>query len=98
LKRSKVKSRIEHRVAGSDSSDNAFAMMTVTELLLVNNNIAMANLIAKASQMINDVVAPNRDYRHGGRRPKALFCHHEALHCIRRDYFGILGGLTTPIF
>jgi hypothetical protein len=47
--------------------------------------------------MINDVVAPNQDYRHGGRRPKALFCHHEALHCIRRDHFGIPGDLTTPI-
>ncbi len=84
----------------SDSSDDDFDMMTVAVLLLVNSNIAMANLIAKAkhSQMINDVVAPNQDYRHGGRRPKALFCHHEALHCIGRDYFGIPGDLTTPIF
>ena len=84
----------------SDSSEEDFDMMTVTVLLLVNNNIAMANLIAKAkhSQMINDVVAPNQDYRHGGRRPKALFCHHEALHCIWRDYFGIPGDLTAPIF
>ena len=72
----------------SDSSDDDFDMMTVVVLLLVNNNIAMANLIAEAkhSQMINDVVAPNQDYRHGGRRPKALFCHHEALHCIGWDY------------
>jgi hypothetical protein len=40
----------------SDSSEEDFDMMTVTVLLLVNNNIAMVNLIAKAkhSQMIND--------------------------------------------
>ena len=52
----------------SDSSDEDFDMMTFTVLLLINNNIAMANLIAEAkhSQMINDVVAPNQDYRHGG--------------------------------
>jgi hypothetical protein len=47
----------------SDSSNNNFDMMTVTVLLLINKNIAMVNLIAKAkhSQMINDVVTPNED-------------------------------------
>ena len=82
------------------SDDNFDMMAVVAVVLLVNYNNAMANLIAEANhtQMINDVVAPNQDYRHGGRRPKALFRYHEALHCIRRDYFGIPGDLTTPIF
>ena len=81
-------------------SDDNFDMMAVAVLLLVNNNIAVENLIAEANhtQLINDVVAPNQDYRHGRRRPKALFCHHEALHCIWMDYFGIPGAVTTPIF
>jgi hypothetical protein len=58
-------------------------------------------LIAEADheqQMINDVIAPNQHYRNKPRRPKTLFCHHEALHCILRDYLGIPGDLTTPVF
>ena len=75
--------------------------MAVAVLVVVNNNIAITNLlIAKANheQMINDVIAPNQHYRIEPRRPKALFCHHEALHCILRDYLGIPGDLMTPIF
>ena len=82
-------------------SDDDLDMMAVAVLLLLNySNIAMANLIDEANhtQMVNEVVAPNQDYRHERRRPKAIFRHHEALHCIRRDYFGIPGDLTTPIF
>ncbi len=38
----------------SDSSDDDFDMMTVTVLLFVNDNIAMANLIAEAKHSQND--------------------------------------------
>jgi Plant transposon protein len=81
-------------------SDDEFDMMAVAVLVVVNNNIAITNSIANDhhQQMINDVIAPNQQYRNGPRRPKALFRHHEALHCIRRDYLGIPGDLTTPIF
>ena len=91
----------------SDSSSNAiewsddeFDMMAVAVMVVVNNSIAITNLIAEANheQMINDVIAPNQHYRNEPSRPKALFCHHEALHCILRDYLGIPGDLTTPIF
>ena len=36
------------------SSDDDFDMMTVTVLLFVNDNIAMANLIAEAKHSQND--------------------------------------------
>ena len=32
------------------------------------------------------------------RQPKRKFRHDEALHCIKRDYMGILGDPSTPIF
>ena len=93
---------------GSSDSSNAidwidddFEMMAVVVfLLLVNNMAIMAYLIAEENytQMVNEVVAPDQDNRHGGRKPKAIFRHHEAFHCIQRDYFGIPGDLTTPIF
>jgi hypothetical protein len=71
-----------HSSSSDDSSDKSnatewlddnFDVMTVTILLLVTNIAAMANLNAEAkhTQMINDVVAPKQDYRHGGRRLKA---------------------------
>ena len=83
------------------SDDDEFDMMAVAMLVVLNNNIAITNLIAKQAnheQMINDVIAPNQHYRNKPRRPKALFYHHEALHCILRDYLGIPGDLTIPIF
>jgi hypothetical protein len=43
-------------------------------------------------------MTPNQDFRHLPRQPKAMFRHEEALFCIGRDYFGIPGDLTTPIF
>ena len=38
------------------------------------------------------------DHRILPRNPKRKFRHQEALHCINRDYMGILGDLSTPIF
>ena len=41
---------------------------------------------------------PKVDHRTLPRKKKREFRHDEALHCIRRDYLGIMGDLTTPIF
>ena len=38
------------------------------------------------------------DHRNLPRNPKRQFRHDEALHCIRRDYTGIVGDPSTPIF
>ena len=38
------------------------------------------------------------DHRHFPRNPKRKFRHDEAVHCIKRDYLGIEGDLSTPIF
>ena len=49
-------------------------------------------------RMINDVIMPNQDYRRQPRQAKALFRHNEAVWCIQRDFLGIPGDPTTPIF
>ena len=41
---------------------------------------------------------PKIDHRLLPRKPRRQFRHDEALHCIKRDYLGIEGDLTTPIF
>ena len=41
---------------------------------------------------------PKINHRWFPRNAKRFFRHEEALHCIRRDYMGIDGDLTTPIF
>jgi hypothetical protein len=49
-------------------------------------------------RMINDVITPSQDYRRQPRQAKALFRHNGAVWCIQRDFLGISGDLTTPIF
>ena len=41
---------------------------------------------------------PKVDHSILPRNPKRKFRHDEALHCINRDYLGISGDLSTPIF
>ena len=95
---------------GSDSSTNAIAwsddefdiMAVAMVLVVVNSNIAITNLIGRAKanheQMIkNDAIAHNQHYRNEPRRPKALYCQHEVLHCILRDFLGIPGDLPDGL-
>jgi hypothetical protein len=81
-------------------------MMAASVLIVVNNKAAIMNMTMLACQqadqdrmrMINNVMMPNQDYRRQPRRAKALFHHNEAEWCIQRDFLGIPGDLTTPIF
>ena len=72
--------------------------------VVLNNNVTVINHMICIRhkehfiQEYNAILTPNQDYRHLPRNPKRLFRHDEALYCIRRDYFGIEGDLTTPIF
>ena len=92
-----------HEVDRDDDSE----MMAAAVLVVVNNNIAIMNMMMLARQeqedqdrmrMINNVMMPNQDYRRQPRQAKALFRHDEAVWCIQRDFLGIPGDLTTPIF
>ena len=90
----------------SDGEDDLWnddmALMTVIQVVM-NNNMALYNSLEShheqdVSETVEDILRPNQDYRHLPRNPKAIFRHDEALSCIQRDYFGIPGDLTTPIF
>ena len=92
-----------HAVDWDDDTD----MMAAAVLVVVNTNTAIMNRIMlahqeqqehKRLQLMNDILTPNQAYRHQPRQPKAIFRHHEALWCIQRDYLGIPGDSTTPIF
>jgi hypothetical protein len=87
--------------------DDDSEMMAAAVLVVVNNNVAIMNMMMLAHQeqedqdrmrMINDVITPNQDYRRQPRQAKALFRHNEAVWCIQRDFLGIPGDPTTPIF
>ena len=87
--------------------DDDSEMMAAAVLVVVNNNVAIMNMMMLAHQeqedqdrirMIHDVIMPNQDYRWQPRQAKALFRHNEAVWCIQRDFLGIPGDLTTPIF
>jgi hypothetical protein len=76
-------------------------------MVVMNNNTAIINHMMhlehargeqQCIQSFKDIMTPNQDFRHLPRQPKAMFRHEEALFCIGRDYFGIPGDLTTPIF
>ena len=84
-------------------NDEDMALMTVVQVVVNNNMMALySSLVARheqdVSETIEDILRPNQDYRHLPRNTKAIFRHDEALKCIQRDYFGIPGDLTTPIF
>jgi hypothetical protein len=90
-----------------DWDDDSEMMMAASVLIVVNNTAAIMNMMMLACQeqadqdqmqMINDIMMPNQDYRRQPRRAKALFRHNEAVFCIQRDFLGIPGDLTTPIF
>ena len=92
-----------HAVDWDDDTD----MMAAAVLVVVNTNTAIMNRIILAHQeqqeherlqLMNDILTPNQAYRHKPRQPKAIFRHHKALRCIQRDYLGIPGDSTTPIF
>ena len=78
-------------------------LMAAVQVVL-NSNMAVINYMMVHScarheqQRIDTIMTPNQDYRHFPRNPKRFFRHNEALYCICRDYFGIEGDLTTPIF
>ena len=92
-----------HAVDWDDDTD----MMAAAVLVIANMNEVMMDSIMDAYeqeqereriQLMEDILTPSQAYRHQPRRPKAIFRHHEALWCIQRDYFGIAGDLSTPIF
>ncbi len=72
--------------------------------VVINNNMAICNSIVAHQQeqdvltSVEDILRPNQDFRHFPRKSIAIFCHDEDLPCTQRDYFGIPGDLTTPIF
>jgi hypothetical protein len=84
-------------------NDNVESMALVQ--VVMNNNTVICNSIVARQQkqdviiLIEDILRPYQDYRHFSRKSKAIFRHDEqSLSCIQRDYFGIPGDLTTPIF
>ena len=77
-------------------------MMAASVLIVVNNNVAIMNMMMLSwlqdrMRMINNVMMPNQDYRRQPRQSKALLRHNDAVWCIQRDFLGIPGDLATPI-
>ena len=69
---------------------------------IVNNNLARIHYLRRRTQQhcrimrfVEEILVPPDD-RHLPRQQKAVFRHHKALICIKRDYFGIPGDLGTP--
>ena len=60
---------------------------------MVNTNMALM-----MEAMDEDGEEKQVDHRTLPRRKKRIFRPDEATHCIRRDYLGIVGDPTTPIF
>ena len=86
----------------ADEEDEDGALMDVLLMVVLHNNMCTMRHIMKkrAHQQQHGICLPwstNQDYRHLPRQGKRIFRHIEALVCIRRDYFGIPGDLSTPI-
>ena len=96
---------VDDNQEGEDLHNDDKDLMAAVQVVL-NNNVAVINHVIRVrqeeqfiQQEYDAILTPNQDYRHFPRKPKRLFRHDEApLYCIRRDYFGIEGDLTTPIF
>ena len=89
----------------SGGVDDLELMCVVAQTIICNNVVLLRYLSRrrKAQQLRNQEAALEQllfptHQRHLPRRPKAIFRHHEAFFCIQRDYLGVPGDLTTPIF
>ena len=91
---------------GSNDGDNDFDLLLVVAQCIINNNVALVRYRRRRRYKqqhlrrmcaVEQILLPP-DHRHLPRQQKALFRHREAFYCIQRDYFGIPGDLTTPIF
>ena len=96
-------SNTDHR----DNENDEFVFLLVATQCIINNNLALIHYLRRRRlrtqqrfrimRVVEEILLPP-DHRHLPRQQKAVFRHHEALICIKRDYFGIPGDLGTPIF
>ena len=88
----------------ADEEDEDGALMAVLMVVLHNNMCTMHHIMKKCAHQQQHGISflpwlTNQDYRHLPRQGNRIFCHNEALVCIRtRDYFGIPRDLSIPIF
>ena len=77
-----------------------FASTTMAEDAAEEEAIVSQNLLQQWAVGVQMATRkkPKIDSRLLPRNPKRKFRHDEALHCINRDYLGILGDPSTPIF
>ena len=82
----------------ADDDEDDWDMLTAVAQTVINNNsLAIASLFDEDEEL-RERVAVRSNFRNQPRGPKTQFRHKEALHCIRRDYLGIVGDPSTPLF
>ena len=93
--------------AGDDGDDDTEFFMFALAQAIINNNVVMIHYLRhirckqqrhRRLQAVEQQILFPPDHRHLPRRRKTIFRHQEAFVCIQRDYLGIPGDLTTPIF
>lgn len=89
----------------NDTDDDMDDLCAVTQSI-INNNVVLLHQLhllhheqrrLRHQEAVERILFPP-EHRHLPRQAKSVFRHEEALLCIKRDYFGIPGDLSTPIF
>ena len=91
---------------GGDDDDNTMQHLLSVAQCVINMNLVLMRSLRRRRlqrQRLHHLHSAMRilfpdDHRHLRRGKRAIFRHHEAFFCIQRDYLGIPGDLTTPIF
>lgn len=78
----------------SSDEDDDYVVSTIAQVALASMDLLSTTLAVVEERFSKK---QKTDHRQQRRKPRRLFRHQEALHCIRRDYLGIAGDPTTPL-